>query len=126
MTQMQRVAALGIAVGILFTLWDKIRNQHLLATQNLLPNLFWCLLYASSINAINCLISNFALGFGRGSQRYYPPPHDIFTVTKAVIWGALLLNFIAILWAAIRSIQTDDVLTPRVLRGKLRERACLP
>ena len=39
--------------------------------------------------------------------------------------GTLLLNFTAIIWAAIRSITTDDVFTPRVLRDKLRERARL-
>ena len=37
------------------------------------------------------------------------------------MWNSsAVINFTAIFWAAIRSIQTDDILTPRVLRGKLR------
>lgn len=105
-----RGAIFGIIVGVVLAVWDRIFNR--LANKKVLlsQNLFWCLFYALLFS-----IPNHALGliylYGYTSIR-------IFGTLPLI--SLLLLNFTAILWAAIRSITTDDILTPRVLRDKLR------
>ncbi len=97
-------------MGVVLAVWDRIFNR--LANKKVLlsQNLFWCLFYALLFS-----IPNHALGliylYGYTSIR-------IFGTLPLI--SLLLLNFTAILWAAIRSITTDDILTPRVLRDKLR------
>lgn len=119
--------AVGIAAGIGLAVWDQVRNRDRQnSEQLLLANLFWCLFYASLIVAINCAICAVTLlltfDFTRFNLNRSPLLMGLLT---AVFIVHTLLNFTAILWAAIRSITTDDVLTPRVLQGKLREHARL-
>lgn len=119
--------AAGATAGIGFAFWDKVRNRDRQnSTQLLLANLFWCLFYASLVIAINCAICAVTLlltfDFTRFNLDRSPLLMGLLT---AVFVLHTLLNFTAILWAAIRSITTDDVLTPRVLRNKLRERSRL-
>ena len=118
----------GATSGIYFAFWDRMRNGRNETTTERLPaNLFWCLLYATFITALDCTISNLLLHFNPTLIQYPGGPLWLWItwLIRFTAVGALLLNFTAILWAAIRSIQTDDVLTPRVLLAKLRERARL-
>ena len=102
--------------GGVLALWDLVRNRRdLTAANRLAVNLAWCLFYAVLfIGANGVLVAAIALSYAQ--QKTAPP--QMFTYWPFL--SAALINFTAILWAAIRSIQTDDVLTPRVLREKLR------
>lgn len=112
--------SIGLLGGITLAIWDLLRNRHKERSLILLlPNLLWCNFYVLIINIINAGI--FALlttqiTFGSPSLQW---------ILKLPFASAALLNFTAILWAAIRSITTKDILTPRVLRDKLRERSRL-
>ena len=81
----------------------------------LLKNFSWCLGYALLLSIPNHAIGVMAL-------------YDYIFDTRLMVlplFSVILFDFTAILWAAIRSITTNDVLTPRVLRAKLRQRAQL-
>lgn len=112
---------IGIFSGVALAIWDLLRNHRVddAATQ-LIPNTFWCWFYATILILFNALatflISSYYVKIG------VKPAIEILVLPFA---SAALLNLTALLWAAIRSITTDDVLTPRVLRQKLRQRARL-
>ena len=100
----------GILTGLALAIWDKVRNGPTGKKLVLLQNISWCLFYALLFSIPNHGVGLFYL--------YGYTPIKFFGVLPII--SLLLLNFTAILWAAIRSIQTDDILTPRVLRAKLR------
>ena len=112
--------AIGVLLGLCLAFWSFLLNKYdESAITRLLPNLCWCGCYALLLNSINELL-------------IFAVANQIASGFNLPIWlllipfvCALSINFTAILWAAIRSIQTDDVLTPRVMRDKLRERARL-
>ncbi len=115
----------GFAIGIGIALWDAILNRRdKNGHHRLLPNLFWCVCYLSLFIAVNAVVIAIMLSYNKPSfATGSNSPEDL--APAIFVWGTFLLNFTAIAWAAIRSITTDDVLTPRVLRDKLRERARL-
>ncbi len=111
---------IGAIVGFGFSIWDFTFNKSDEDAEDRLGlNLFWCSLYTSLIVAIN--IGVFHALFVNVPDIFYR--YERLQTLPVV--SATLLNFTAIIWAAIRSITTDDVLTPRVLRAKLRERSRL-
>ena len=115
-------APIGAFVGCALTLWDVIRNRRdATAARRLAANLAWCLFYAALLLGFNGAIIATISFFHYAPQKLRPPEPFIFIPILSVP----VINLTAILWAAIRSITTDDVLTPRVLREKLRERARL-
>lgn len=102
------VAALG--------LWRRAESD----VARLAPNLGWCLLYAAFLMALY-------VGAMRVCSLVLPLSvfrilwrSDVFVVGWAF---ALLFNGCAILWAALRTVSTGDVLSPRVLGAKLRRSA---
>lgn len=103
---------IGVTSGLGLSIYDWFRNR--LETKqptklHLISNLFWCGLYALIINIVN-LAFFYAL--------YVVMGVNLFAWFLSL--SLAFLNLAAILWAAIRSITTNDVLTPRVLREKLR------
>lgn len=112
--------SVGLVLGIVLSCWDIFRNcRSEKAYSRLLANIMWFGCYAILINLMNA-ISN-ALALFLFANRATPADWILMTP----IFGVALINFAAILWAAIRSITTDDILTPHVLRDKLRERSRL-
>ncbi len=105
----------GITVGLVLAIWNKVRNVAGDKKLILPQNIFWCFFYALLFSIPNHIIGLLYL-YGYTTIKF-------FGVLPLI--ALFLLNLTAILWAAIRSITTDDVLTPRVLRAKLRERARL-
>ncbi len=115
-------AMIGAFVGLGMGLWDLLRNRtNQSATTRVIANLFWCSCYALTLILANRVFAQIALLFNNSNSA-----GSIRSGIMLFWWlGTLLLNFTAIIWAAIRSITTNDILTPRVLRDKLRERARL-
>ncbi len=113
-------ATVGAVVGCALASWDIIRNRReATAARRLTTNLAWCLFYAALLLGFNGAIIAAISFFYYAPQKSMPPQPFIFTPILSIP----IINFIAVMWAAIRSIQTDDILTPRVLLAKLRERA---
>ena len=107
----------GVMAGAIIAGWDTWRNRRdQSSTVRLLPNLFWCGGYAFLL-----FVANSSLAFL--SFRYGPSGPLKFFDQVFPLFGIIIPNAMAIAWAAIRSVTTKDVLTPRVLRDKLRERA---
>lgn len=110
----------GLFVGLAFAIWDLMRNKRdESAAVRLHKNLFYCGFYALCLS-----VANASLGLLIFSALPTGSP-----LISLFVWlqfsGAVIFNLTAIFWAAIRSITTDDVLTPRVLRDKLRGQAHL-
>ena len=111
--------SLGLFVGLLLALWDLLRNRHDQSSVARLPgNFFWIVVYTVPFVIANGVVYIFL--------SHLMPLFNIDSwMAMLTFWNFLLLNLTAITWAAIRSITTGDVLTPRVLRDKLRERSRL-
>ena len=105
------ILGIGLAVGDWFRPKNLVQNSN--ADLRLIPNLFWCGLYVLLVNAINT-----AIFYALVSRN--PHIETIYALGLARFAMPGILNLAAILWAALRSIRTDDVLTPRVLLPKLR------
>ncbi len=106
----------GLVAGLALTFWywPRIQSKDRMDA-HFWKNIFWCLCYACLPSIPNCIIGVMAL-------------YDYIFDTRLTVLpfiSIILFNFTAIVWAAIRSITTNDVLTPRVLRDKLRQRARL-
>lgn len=114
--------AVGAAMGIGLAVCDKVRNRNRYnSAQLLLANLFWCLLYATLIAAINCALCAVTLLLTIDFTQFpFAGSSPLLRLLAGIFVLHSVSNFTAILWAAIRAITTDDVLTPRVLRDKLR------
>ena len=109
---------LGLLAGFVFAIWDLIRNKNDCSSVKRLPlNLLYCGFYAFCLCIANASLGLLILSALKSGSPIIP------IVVALQFLGAFAFNFTAILWAAIRSITTDDVLTPRVLRAKIRERA---
>jgi len=106
----------GVVVGVLLGVLNFKRVQSLHTC--FIGNLRWCLLWALLLTEVNVALIHL---FG------YLHPSSMFA---RVLWRedvltigwflALLFNFSAVAWATIRTITTDDVLSPRVLAQKVR------
>ena len=112
---------IGLLLGIALAIWDLLRNRRIdAAATRLILNTLWCWFYATALILFNSLLAFLTSYYFAqiGSK-----PATLILVLPFVSAG--LLNLTAILWATIRSITTDDILTPRVLRDKLRQRSRL-
>lgn len=111
----------GFILGFLLAAWDFIRNPRSNKLSSfLIFNLLFCI-------AFGFILTTFNMALMYGVSLYYAKL-KIKPPTLFLIWpffSAAVLNFTAIMWAAIRSITTDDILTPRVLLAKLRDRSRL-
>ena len=111
---------IGLLLGVALSCGDILHNRHNEeACSRLISNVLWCGCYAILINLTNAMLNTIILS----QLSIGVTPGD--WILTLPIFGVALLNFTAIIWASIRSITTDDILTPRVLRDKLRERARL-
>ena len=105
----------GLWFGCGLAMWDKLRNRHdQSSTTRLTLNLWWCGTYALVLNALTGAISasifnQIAVGT------------DLWWVFGVPLVQVTTFNCAAILWAAIRSVTANDVLSPRVLLAKTRE-----
>ena len=109
----------GVFSGVALAAWDMLRNRRDESSlARLGGNLFWCGCYALLLNLINGALSALA-----SIQAPATPPATWILMLPFI--SAALVGITAILWSVIRSITTDDALTPRVLRDKLRERSRL-
>jgi hypothetical protein len=116
---------IGLVLGLGLALFDWFHKPHRAAgkiASSLLANLWWCGFYITAINAFNTAVSLAVI-----KARPAAPP-----LNSGSRWEVLLLllaiailNFSAIMWAAIRSITADDVISPRVLRNKLKRSATI-
>ena len=77
------------------------------------PNLRWCLALAFLVGAVNDVL--FFVVLERGSPGYWAA---YFPFALAVV-----LNLVALACATIRTITTDDVLSPRSVLAKMRHSA---
>lgn len=101
----------GVALGLVAGTVDSLRNGRTRrGARELVGNVAWCLLYAHVFIAVNALPSAWV-----SSRLGLASPVVIFLAL-----APFLLGLIAIAWATIRTISTDDVLSPRVLMGKLK------
>ena len=106
----------GIPIGFLLGFWDMVRNrQNQISLLRLAGNFFWCIPIGFLLSVVNSFLFDALSSFWVNNNSF---PPDWFTISSYLAVG--IPNFTAIIWAAIRSITTDDVLTPRVLRDKLR------
>lgn len=79
-------------------------------------NLRWCLIMALSL-----IVINDALFFSVGKTTGWPSPGtSSWLIALAPMILAGIFNFVAVVWAIVRTIGSDDILTPRVLMAKLR------
>ncbi len=107
---------MGVLLGVGLALFDLLRNRHRPGSEmasSLLGNLWWCGLYVTAINALNTLLC-------LGVAKAFPGPHAWSKQTIVPLFMVGILNLSAVLWASIRSITSGDVLSPGVLRDKLR------
>ena len=110
--------AAGVAFGLASAFWDLLRNRRdQSAATRLFANLFWCGCYGLILGLFNALLIVVILYFFPATITW------LYGMTSWV--NVAVPNLAAIVWATIRSVTTKDVLTPRVLRSKLRERARL-
>ena len=108
----------GAAFGLALTIWDLLRNRRdQNAATRLVANLFWCGCYGLTLGLFNALLVVAIL--------YFFPQTATWLLGMNSWVNVAVPNLAAILWAAIRSVTTKDILTPRVLGGKLRQRARL-
>ena len=111
---------LGLLTGLALAIWDLLRNKDDQSSlKRLLPNFLYCGFYAFCLCFANASLGLLTLSVLKNGSPL------ISVVVALQFLGAFAFNFTAFFWAAIRSITTDDVLTPLVLRDKLRERARL-
>lgn len=109
-------AGVGALLGLVAGVFDVVRNRaRPRSGSQLLENVAWCLLYAHAVIAVNvALVSWWLLHSG---MRIGP--------LGLTVWLPGALWLLALTWATIRTIATDDVLTPRVLLLKLRRSSTL-
>lgn len=108
-------APVGLVVGALvgagFGAWDAVRNGRAPRDKSqLVKNLAWCLLYAHAFILVDMLLAY--AWFTRGSPG--------FALTPLTAFLPALFCLVAILWGTIRTVTTNEVLSPRVLGAKLK------
>jgi len=95
--------------------WGKSDRSGLLAAQRLVRNGLWLGIYALIPN-----IGMVLLAFGLVSAGVMSRTALGFYFPGFFFLGFGGVNFAAIVWAVMRTVTCDDVLTPRVLMGKMR------
>jgi len=109
---------IGSGLGLIAGSFDKsVNGRRGRGGGQLVGNVAWCLLYAHVFIVVNGLTAFCWLSkdFPFGNVSSIVAAIDILAV-----YLPLFLWLVAILWATIRTITTDDVLSPRVLLGKLK------
>lgn len=102
--------AIGVLAGLVAATLKARRGYARGSQWQLVGNLFWCGFYAHIPLFLNAVLVVFAHWQG-------------WKLSLAGVMGAVfpaLLNGCAIVWAIVRTIGNDDVLTPRVLMEKVR------
>lgn len=116
-------AILGTVLGVALATGDwalhrrRDRSGGKTSTR-LIGNVIWCGLYALSVLVINDLLLITVLKTMGVPVTLSPAQETLFIAFPAVV--TVGVNLAAVLWAAIRTTRADDVLSPRVLRDKLR------
>ena len=113
----------GFVVGVSVAVFDWWRNGRrdrmgIYATAALLPNIGWCLVYAGCLSLLNGLVFYGILLL----IRIFYPWSILWSLPLDELTFALiaLLNVCAVLWGSVRSVTSEDVLTPPLLRAKLK------
>jgi len=118
-----RLFVLGALFGFGIALWDWLNSrrrdlQGWKTSARLIGNSIWCGVYALTVMVMTDALL-IALLKALGIPKTLSPAQEaLFMIWPATAAIGLLLS--ATLWATIRTITTDDILTPRVLGTKLR------
>jgi len=118
-----RLFVLGALFGFGVALWDWLHNrrrdpQGWKTSARLIGNSIWCGVYALAVMVMTDALL-IALLKAEGVPKTLSSAQEaLFIVWPTTAAIGMLLS--ATLWATIRTITTDDVLSPRVLVGKMR------
>lgn len=117
--------AVGVVLGLVASGFCVVRRGRAGSTyaKRFELNLRWCLAFAFLVIGVNDLVF-WGIGQAMGGMAAFTggPLRAALLFPLAV---STVLNLVAVVWATTHTITSDDVLTLRVLMGKLRRSARL-